>query len=84
MLNKTNLFEYIFNTGITVDVMYDIDYSINKMNKAKTMGEFLFVLLFNLVENPHIFYKEILKGEILITNEIKALCYIEKNTNLYK
>lgn len=45
----------------------------NIWENAKTMGEFIWLLSHNLVENPAEFYKNNLKGDIDAYKEIKAL-----------
>lgn len=77
LLHQSTIYSYIFNEKASIDNMYDIDFSENRMSLAKTMGEFVFLLTHDLISNPAKFYKENLKGEIGTTKEIEALSFIE-------
>jgi len=67
LLKQTGLLKNIFgrDSGILVN---------DKIwNNVKTMGEFIYLISHNLVENPAEFYKNNLRGDIDTYKEIKAL-----------
>ncbi len=66
LLKQTGLLKNIFgkDSGMLVN---------NSWNNVKTMGEFIYLLSHNLVENSAEFYKNNLKGDINTYKEIKAL-----------
>lgn len=67
LLKLTGLMKNIFNKDSGLFVSKSI------WNNMKTMGEFIYIISHNLVDNPAEFYKNNLKGDIDTYKEIKAL-----------
>jgi len=74
--NKLTSFMLLKQTGLLKNIFGgDSDILINQniWKNVKTIGEFIYLLSYNLVENPAEFYKNSLKGDINTYKEIKAL-----------
>jgi len=69
LLNETGLLKEIFGRGLN----YDFRNTREPFDKVRTMGEFVYLLSKNLVNNPAEFYKNNLKGDENSYKEIKAL-----------
>jgi len=67
LLKQTGLLRNIFGKDLGILV------GQNVWENVKTMGEFIYLLSHNLVENPAEFYKNRLKGDIDTYKEIRAL-----------
>lgn len=72
LLHQTKLFDEIFGLNHVINLE---DFSF-----SKTMGEFIFSLIKNIIQNPADFYKIKLKGDLDVYNELRAL-EIGKNFN---
>jgi tRNA nucleotidyltransferase/poly(A) polymerase/2'-5' RNA ligase len=74
LLKDTGLLKNIFGVdkGILISNVWD---------GVKTMGEFIYLLSHNLVEDPAKFYKNELKGDISTFKEIQALTWAYKNVD---
>ena len=68
LLRDTGLLKEIFGNDAG-----GLDLGRNIWENVKTMGEFVYLLSKNLVDNPAEFYKHNLKGDIDTYKEIKAL-----------
>lgn len=69
LLDETGLLKEIFGNGL----YYDFRNTKELFDKVRTMGEFIWLLSNNLVENPAEFYKNNLRGDIPTYKEIRAL-----------
>ncbi len=69
LLDETGLLKEIFGRGL----YYDFRNTKEPFDKVKTMGEFVYLLSKNLVNDPAEFYKNNLKGDENAYREIKAL-----------
>ena len=69
LLDETGLLKEIFGRGL----YYDFRNTKEPFDKVRTMGEFVYLLSKNLVDEPAEFYKSNLKGEENAYREIKAL-----------
>jgi tRNA nucleotidyltransferase/poly(A) polymerase/2'-5' RNA ligase len=69
LLDETGLLKEIFGRGL----YYDFRNTKESFDKVKTMGEFIYLLSKNLVNESAAFYKTNLKGDIPTFKEIKAL-----------
>jgi tRNA nucleotidyltransferase/poly(A) polymerase len=69
LLDETGLLKVIFGRGL----YYDFRNTKEPFDKVRTMGEFVYLLSKNLVNDPAEFYKINLKGDENAYREIKAL-----------
>ncbi len=69
LLDETGLYKEIFGKP----PYYSFRNTKEPFNKVKSMGEFIYLLSKNAVQNPAEFYKNNLKGDIDTYKEIKAL-----------
>jgi hypothetical protein len=69
LLDETGLLKEIFGRGL----YYDFRNTKEPFDKVKTMGEFVYLLSKNLVNDPAEFFKSNLKGDENTYREIKAL-----------
>ena len=69
LLDETGLLKEIFGRGL----YYDFRNTKEPFDKVRTMGEFVYLLSKNLVNDPAEFYKSNLKGDENAYREIKAL-----------
>ena len=69
LLNETGLLKEIFGRAL----YYDFRNTKEPFDKVRTMGEFVYLLSKNLVNDPAEFYKTNLKGDENAYREIKAL-----------
>ena len=69
LLDETGLLKEIFGRGL----YYDFRNTKEPFDKVRTMGEFVYLLSKNLVDDPAEFYKNNLKGDENTYREIKAL-----------
>jgi len=76
LLKQTGLLSQIFGRDA------DILMGKNVWNNIKTMGEFIYLLSHNLVDNPAEFYKNKLRGDINTYKEIKAIQLAFENGNI--
>jgi hypothetical protein len=67
LLKQTGLLKQIFTRDAGIIISNDI------WDRVKTMGEFIYLLSHNLVENPAEYYKNTLKGDLDTYKLIKAL-----------
>lgn len=89
IVNKGDMFEAAFLLKLTglMKNIFDKDSGLfvseHVWNNMKTMGEFIYIISHNLVDNPAEFYKNNLKGDINTYKEIKALeiAFNEDNSN---
>lgn len=65
-LKETNLLNNILNTDVDIEIE-------SKWDNVKTMGEFIFLLMYNTISDISKFYKDELKGNSETYKEIKAL-----------
>jgi len=66
LLKETGLFEQIFGRNIGFN-------RAEPWDKIKSLGEYVFMLTKNIIDNPAYFYKNNLKGDDDNTNEIEVL-----------
>jgi tRNA nucleotidyltransferase/poly(A) polymerase len=66
LLIETNVYQYIFGINPNPTILN------RPFNNVKTMGEFLFLLTYNIIQNPSEFYKSNLSGDINTYKEIKS------------
>lgn len=69
LLDETGLLSEIFGKS----PYYSFRNTMLPFNKAKTMGEFIYLLTSGVLQNPAEFYKNNLRGDIDTYKEIKAL-----------
>jgi 2'-5' RNA ligase len=69
LLDETGLFKEIFGKS----PYYHFGNTKLPFDKVKTMGEFIYLLLSGVIQNPAEFYRNNLKGDIPTYKEIKAL-----------
>lgn len=65
LLRQTGLYNYIFGVNRGINLAY--------FKYSRTMGEFIFGLIGDAVNNPAEFYKTKLKGDLDTYNELRAL-----------
>lgn len=65
LLRQTGLYDQIFGTSRGVNLA--------EFKNVRTMGEFIFALTYNALQNPAEFYKTNMKGDLETYNEIRAL-----------
>lgn len=84
LLVETGIYKQLFG----VNPMVDFNSKAELFRNAKTMGEFIYLLIGDTIDAPDEFYKTKLRGEINTYKEIKALKFAfdsEGNTvNIYK
>jgi len=68
LLANTGLFKQIFGNEIKPSMLGRRDF-----DGVRTMGEFIFLMTYGVVQHPAAFFKEKLKGDIDSFKEIKAL-----------
>jgi tRNA nucleotidyltransferase/poly(A) polymerase len=71
LLRETGLYEQIF--GSKSPVGSEDHWDLDAWNNVKTMGEYIYLLVSPVQENPAEFYKKVLKGDIPTYKEIQAL-----------
>lgn len=76
LLANTGLFKQIFGGEIKPSMLGRRDF-----NGVQTIGEFIFLMTYGIVQQPAAFFKENLKGDIDSYKEIKALEQAFDNAN---
>lgn len=71
-LINTGLYEILFNTKPNINKLINL-------SKIKTIGEFIFSMLYGNITNIDVYFKQKLKGDIDNTTLIKSIDYIFTN-----